>query len=353
MDEDNRAITLIDVADRAGVSRATASLVVRGTGRVSDATRARVRQAMADLGYVYNRGAASLRRQQADTVGVIITNVANPFFGELLRGFEAVLSGAALSCLIVNTGQDPAAQIRAIEELRERRVAGVAVVPASGSTAAFVDTLRSWRLPHVFMTRYIKNAPTHYVGADDQRGGYLATAHLLDHGTRQIAYLGGPVNVQSRWDRRAGVEAALHDHGLDADQLFDLPGESSGSGGLAIGQHLIDNNLLPQAIVCHSDQVAFGVYRALRRSHSHALPRIIGYDDIPTASLWEPPLTTISTNANELGGLAAHNLLQQIDTSPDTTLTTITTPSLIIRESCGCHDQPNAAEPTATPRPAG
>lgn len=336
--ENGRAITLVDVAERAGVSRATASLVVRRTGRVSQATRDRVREAMVELGYVYNRGAASLRRQSADTVGVVITNVASPFFGELLRGLESELTRSSLSCLIVSTGQNPAAQATAVAELREHRVAGVAIVPASGTTRALVDQLRRWSLPHVFMTRYVKGGPTHYVGADDRLGGYLATSHLLDHGARTLAYLGGPTAVQSRWDRLDGVRKALTEHGLDPTSIIDLPGESSGDGGLTTGYQLLETGHLPDALVCHSDQVAFGAFRAFRHSGCTRLPRIVGYDDIPTAALWEPPLTTISTRADELGRLAAQNLIQQLRaTTSEETLTTITAPELVVRDSCGEH----------------
>lgn len=341
--ETGRAITLVDVAEHAGVSRATASLVIRGTGRVSQATRDRVRAAMDELGYVYNRGAASLRRKAVDTVGVVITNVANPFFGELLRGFESELARATLSCLIVNTGQDPDTQTAAVARLREHRVAGVAIVPASGTTPALIDRLRSWSLPHVFMTRYVKDAPTHYVGADDQLGGYLATSHLLDHGARTLAYLGGPAPVQSRWDRLDGVRRALADHGLDPTGIVDLPGESSGDGGLVLAHQILEAGPVPDALVCHSDQVAFGVFRALRQAGCTRLPRVVGYDDIPTARLWEPPLTTVSTQADDLGRLAAQNLIQQLHTpATEEILSTITTPELIIRNSCGEHPEPAA-----------
>lgn len=337
MSTDARAVTLIDVAERAGVSRATASLVIRGTGRVSDATRQRVRDAMRELGYVYNRGAASLRRQSADTVGVVITNVANPFFGELLHGLESELTRSSLSCLIVNTGQDPAAQSAAVAELREHRVAGVAIVPASGSTPALVDQLRDSHLPHVFMTRYVKGAPTHYVGADDKLGGYLATRHLLDHGAMSLAYLGGPAAVQSRWDRLDGVRQALTERDVDPGTLTDLPGLSSGEGGLATAGQLVETGSMPDALICHSDQVAFGAFRALRLASYSRLPRIVGYDDIPTASLWEPPLTSISTRADMLGKLAAQNLLQQLGAGNDREiLRTVTEPELVVRESCGC-----------------
>jgi LacI family transcriptional regulator len=301
---------------------------------------------MGELGYVYNRGAASLRSQVADTVGVVITNVANPFFGELLRGLESELTRSSLSCLIVNTGQDPQAQSAAITEFREHQVAGVAIVPASGSTPALVDQLRVSRLPHVFMTRYVKDAPTHYVGADDRLGGYLATRHLLDHGAGSLAYLGGPAAVQSRWDRLDGVRKALDERGRDYGMVVaDQPGDSSGAGGLSTADQLLRAGPLPDALICHSDLVAFGAFRALRRAGCSRLPLIVGYDNIPVASLWEPPLTTVSTKAETLGRLAARNLLQQLEGENDhEVLTTVTAPVLVVRESCGC---PRAPDPAA------
>ncbi|HEY5788595.1 MAG TPA: substrate-binding domain-containing protein [Microlunatus sp.] len=138
------------------------------------------------------------------------------------------------------------------------------------------------------MTRYVKDAPTHYVGADDRLGGYPATSHLLDHGARTLAYLGGPTAVQSRWDRLDGVRDALTNHCLDPTHITDLPGESSGDGGLALGQ-LLQAGALPDAGICHSDMVAFGALRALRRADCTRLPRIVGYDNIPTATSGNHP----------------------------------------------------------------
>ncbi|WP_460959039.1 LacI family DNA-binding transcriptional regulator [Parasphingorhabdus pacifica] len=329
-------MTLNEVAEHAGVSRATASLVIRGTGRVSEATRNRVQQSMHTLGYVYNRGAASLRSRHGDTIGVVVTNLANPFFGELLKGLEHELNQAGYTCLLVDTNNDVDAQYRAVTELRERQVASLAIVPASGTTGDFVDMLNAWGMEHIFMTRYLRDVETHYVGADDVLGGRLAAEHLLEHGRTTFAYAGGPESVLSRWDRITGATQALQDHGLTASALADYPGETSGRGGLAIAKQLLAQDRLPEAILCHSDHVAFGIYRALRQHGRSGETRVIGYDDIATAALWEPPLTSVSTRSTELGQRAAQTLLTHISTPADHPVVTTTQPTLVVRESCGC-----------------
>lgn len=331
-------VTLSDVASHAGVSRATASLVLRGTGRVSEATRERVQAAMEELGYVYNRGAAALRQQQGDTVGVVVTNPENPFFGELLTSLAGGLGELGYTCLLAYTGDDVNAQMRAVSELRERQVAGLAIVPATGTPADFVETLNSWHMPHVFMTRYVADATTHYAGADDVRGGRLAAEHLLLHGARKILYVGGREPVHSRHDRLDGARKAIDGAGLDPDVvLSDLTSETSGPGGFAaVNEFLERGATLPEAIMCHSDNVAFGAYRALRVHDLHREIPVTGYDDIAIAELWEPPLTTVSTHSHDLGQRAARILHDQLDYGPSDPRIDLSEPHLMIRESCGC-----------------
>lgn len=335
-------VTLADVAERAGVSRATASLVVRGTGRVSDATRTHVQSVMDELGYVYNRGAAALRQQSGDTIGVVVTNPTNPFFGELLTSLASALESRGFTCLLAYSGDDVSAQLRAVHELRERQVAGMAIVPATGTPPELVEKLADWSMPHVFMTRYVSGVETHYVGADDVRGGFLAADHLLAHGARSVLYLGGVAGVQSRHDRLAGARQAMATHGSGSRSgggltLTDIHSPVSGAGGLAaMDEFLRSGGSLPDAVMCHSDNVAFGVYRAMRIHGLHNAVRLTGYDDIATAALWEPPLTTISTHGSDLGDRAAAKLVAQIQGAPDEPVVELTSPQLVVRQSCGC-----------------
>ncbi|MFT4215928.1 MAG: LacI family DNA-binding transcriptional regulator [Micropruina sp.] len=343
-------ITLKDVAARAGVSRTTASNVMSGGGRFSEDTRERVHRAMRELGYVYNRSAASLRTQRTRTVGVMVTHIASPFHAELLVGLEAALTAAGFLSLVATTADDPARQDTLVAELREQRIAALAIVPATGTSPGLLEQLAQARLPHVLMTRYLPGVPAPYVGPDDVLGGRLAAEHLLQHGSRSFAYVGGSAGMVSRHDRRRGIQLGLAAGGMDPVQLQDIPGSSTGPGGLLIGKQLLAGGPLPDAIVCHSDSVAFGVYRALRSSGRAQGIRIIGYDNVHNAALWEPPLTSVATNPITLGRAAAQLILEQIGDDPESVaddstgsfrvlpdgLSRVFEPQLMVRESCGC-----------------
>jgi LacI family transcriptional regulator len=330
-------VTLRDVAAHAGVSRATASLVLRGTGRVSDDTRQRVMSAMSELGYVYDRVAASLRTQHARFVGVVITNITNQFFAELFKGLEATLLEAGYVPLLASSSDEVGQQEAMLTVLQEHQVAGVAIVPATGSDSTLLDRLATWGIGHVLMTRYLDGtgAGATYIGADDVRGGRLAGEHLIHHGARKIAYVGGPTVMVSRRDRLNGLREAVANAGLDPDALIDLPSPTSGPGGFAVAEKILAMDELPDGVLCHSDTVAFGFYRAL---HDHGITdiRVIGYDNIGTAALWEPPLTSVATHAKDLGHQAALVLLNRIKDPTASATATWTDPELIVRRSCGC-----------------
>ena len=331
-----QAVTLKDVASHAGVSRTTASNVLTGTGRVSRETQDRVHRAMRELGYVYNRGAASLRTKRTTTVGVIVTDIANPFFGELLVGLEAALAEAGFRSLVVASSDDPARQDELISELREYQVAGLAIMPATRSGRNFLEALEASGMPHVFVTKYLEGVSAPYVGPDDRLGGRLAAEHLLAHGCETFAFVGGLAGHLSRRDRIGGVRDALTEAGVDLRQFMDVEAPSSGAGGVHAGDLLLERGRLPEAIVCQSDGVAFGVYRALRVAGRASEVRIIGYDDVRTAALWEPPLTSVATRPERLGRATAELLLQVINDRSGDILQRVFPPELMVRQSCGC-----------------
>ncbi len=346
----SREVTLKDVAARAGVSRTTASNVMSGGGRFSPGTREKVHRAMRELGYVYNRGAASLRTQRTRTVGIVVTHIASPFLGELLVGLEAAFTKAGFLSMVVATADDSDRQEALVSELREQRIAALAMVPASGTTPEFIESLSETGLPHVLMTRYVEEATAPYVGPDDVVGGGLAATHLLGHECRSFAYIGGPQGMLSRRDRIEGVRRALDDGRIGTDDLRDIPAPSTGQGGLWAGERLLERGPLPEGIICHSDSVAFGVYRALRSRGREQEIRLIGYDNVSTAALWEPPLTSVATKPEVLGRESARVILEQlgeeatailgstsehIATAADGT-SLMLQPELRIRQSCGC-----------------
>ncbi|PWJ45796.1 transcriptional regulator, LacI family [Quadrisphaera granulorum] len=369
-------VTLSDVAARAGVSRATASLVLRGEGRVSEATRERVNAAMGELGYVYDRVAAAMRADHAPVVGVLVSDITNPFFAQALVGVQAALREEGFLPLLANASHDLAQQGELLGLLREHRVAGLVLAPVAGTPASLVEELRAWPLEHVLLTQPVDGATTWTVAPDDRLGGRLAAEHLLAvHGCRRLLLVGVSPEVASSRLREAGVRDAVAavNGACVVGALEWQPGDST---GLLVGRAAVaglggapsgpsadvlggasSSPLLsplssatswpagppPDGVVCFSDVHATGLLRAMRvAGRPGALP-VTGYDDIPAAALYEPPLTTVSTHGEQLGRTAADGLVRRLrgslaegDTAEGGTQELRVPPQLVVRQSCGC-----------------
>lgn len=335
-----KRVTLRDVAARAGVSRTTASNLVRGTGRASEETRERVFQVMAELGYVYNRAAGSLRNNSSRTVGVVITNIHRAHFGELLVGMEQAFTEAGYTLFVVSTMDQLERQERAVETLREHNVDGVVIVPATGSDQALIDTLDGWGVPNLFVSRWIPGIEHPYVGIDNERGAYLAAQHLLEHGCRAFAYVGSHDGVSIHRERVAGVRRALAGW-PDDTTLTVVEGETTSAGGYRMLTALVHDGVDFDCVIGHGDLVALGVERALRDlgmpvPGSPGSVRVVGYDGVDASAYWDPALTTLEVNAGGLGRLAAEALLEAIE-SGEEVKSARPEPALVVRESCGPH----------------
>lgn len=325
----------MDVARHAGVSRTTASYVITGVGRVSPATRERVFAAIEALGYVYNQGAASLRRQTARTVGVIVPNIDRPFFGEVLIGVESTFTASGYMSLMVSTRDKIDQQAHLVRMLREHQVAALAIIPATGSGEDLIDVLHSWDVPTVFLSRYVAGFAEPYVGSDEVQGGYLAANHLIQsHQCESIAYVGGPERGVARVDRLKGVRQAIAGSRTGVS-LTDITCASTVEAGMQVGRSLAGDP--PEGIVCHNDSIAMGVQRALHDAGRGGQIRIIGYDDVAAAQAWIPSLTSVATQGRLLGKTAAEALLAVVSGEETTVRSTVQTPRLIVRESCGAH----------------
>lgn len=332
--------TLADVAAHAGVSRATASLVLRGAGQLADSTRTRVRDSMDTLGYVYHRGAASLRARQTKTVGVVVPDPSNAFMAEMTIGLESVFADHGLLTLTANTFEDPERQDVLVRALLERQVDGMVVLPVAGRDAPLADQLARAGIPAVICIRSIEDDRASYIGIDNVLGGRLAADHLLQHGCRTFAYLGGLAGLRPRRERLQGVRHAIASD-RNARLVAHRSGPSTGQWGRAAATRLFVESAVPDAVVCHNDAVAFGVYRALRDVAPDAVDRIhvVGFDDVDEAALWEPPLSSVAANGREVGSLAARVLLRRIADPSTQDETVLLTPHLVVRRSCGCPDR--------------
>ena len=278
-------VTILDIAREAGVSKSTVSLVLRESPAIAADTQARVRAAMGRLGYVYHRGAASLRHGVADTVGMVINDLTNPFFAELAVGIERGLAAAGMVPFLANTGESPARQGQVMKAMREHGAAGFIVCPALGTDSGFMHEVEGWRLPLVSVMRRIPGTRASYVGPDNRRGAERATAYLLGLGHRRIAFLGGRQGMVVQEERAAGYAAALEAAGLPADPALVVEAVPNREGGRAALEQALTLADPPTAALCFNDVVAFGVLhglaaRGLRPGSDFA---VIGFDDVQDA----------------------------------------------------------------------
>lgn len=337
-----KRVTLADVARHAGVSKATASLVLRDAGNLPDRTRERVRRSMRALGYVYHRGAASLRASRTFSIGLVVPDLTNPFTAEFAQGVESVLERAGIVTLMVNAFDSVDRQQRLITSLLERQVDGLVIFPAVEAEATSLPPAPESPVPTVLAVRDLGHPGSTYVGFDNAEGGRIAAEHLLDHGCRRIGFLGGEAMLPPRRERAAGIHAALA-AAPGAEPPLDLVGPATGHWARQAATELLESDNFPDGIICQSDVVAFGLHRAIRDRAPELLDtvRVVSHDNVAEAAWWEPPLTSVAANGADLGRRCAEVLLGRIDEPDRPVERTLLPPRLVIRSSCGCGTSPD------------
>ncbi len=327
-------VTLQHVADAAKVSKATASLALNNNPRISEATRQRVLEAVEALGYVYNQRAASLRTQRSYTIGLLIKDVSNPYNAELTSGAESRLADHDYSLVLATTDDDLGKQTRLIQTMLERDIDGLILAPTASTPIASLQRLLDHR-PLVLLTPYYADLPADCVGMDDENGTARAVNHLIQQGHRRIAFVGGFDTDLTRQRRLESYRHTLLRHDIALDPALCVASPVSRRGGYDAMRQLLNLPAPPTAAYCYSDVIAFGVMLGLRASGMEAGVdlALIGFDDVPEASLWHPSLTTVSNDPRGLGVNAAQLMLRRILT-PDAPINRVIMPSrLILRDS--------------------
>jgi LacI family transcriptional regulator len=333
-------VTLQDVAAHAGVSRSAASLALRGDGRLAPETRQRVLHAMDELGYVYNRSAAALRERHRRLVGIVITNIDNTFFAQSLMAMEIELERLGYSAITASSLRSRERQDHLLRQMQEFGVDGVILAAVEDTVSEASRALETAGLPCMSYTRFSDDESVDYVGPDDLQGGRLAARHLLGHGARSFAFVGSLAPSSASRMRRAGLEAELEDAGL-AGTLRVVDQEMTATGGYMAARALLDSGPVPDAVVCASDTVAFGLFDGLREAETQ-IPRVVGFDDVELAAFSSPRLTTVSSHPDSLGRLAASTFVDRLTGERTSSKVQFIQPELVIRESCGCPPAPVA-----------
>jgi LacI family transcriptional regulator len=317
-----------DVALLAGVSVGTVSNVLNRPDSVTEKTRARVEQAMAELNFHRNASARQLRAGVSRTVGVIVMDVGNPYYTELARGIEDRLALDDHTLILCSSDEDPRREGQFLRLLAEQGVRGVLVTPM-GSTMQRLGDLRTLGIPSVLIDSSSRQYAS--VGVDHVSGGRQAIAHLIARGHRRILFLAGAADLQQTRHRLRGAVDAITAAGLDPSevlQVVNLPNLTANEGQRGLVEVLDAGGEPPTAVFAMNDIVALGVMRELRVRRL-SIPRdmaVVGYDDLYFAAELMTPLSSVRQPMRQLGWAAADLLLTE---HPHT----LFEPELVVRAS--------------------
>ena len=324
--------TIDDVAARSGVSTATVSRVLSGSVPARPETRERVLAAARELDYRPSGVARALKRQETRTLGLVITDITNPFYPQIVRAVEAAAHARGYGIVLADGGDDPARELEHIDRLVEQRVDGI-VVASSRMTRRHAERLHATAVPVVLINDSVPGSGLPTVTTAHRLGSRMAAEHLVELGHRRIGHIGAPADQASAAQRRQGVRDALR--GTDLPEPLVVIGDGKVAGGAAAALELVEAGIT--GIVAYNDLTAIGVLRALRRA-GIAVPgrvSVVGFDDIEMAAWTEPPLTTIRQPTTTLGSWAVRRLIGALHDDGRQAERASLVPELVVRGSTG------------------
>lgn len=351
------SISMKDVAALARVSLGTVSNVVNSPDLVSAPTRERVETAIAKLGWVPNTSARQLRAGRSSSIGLVVMDIANPFFTDVLLGVEDFVLSRGYSVQVGNSASQPNREDDQLRLFEQQRVRGVLCAPLWGVSDR-VDDLRRRGIPVVLVDRAGAASGFCSVSVDDVEGGRLAVDHLIQLGHRSIAVVGGPGRLQQIRDRRLGADLARAEHGDEVNLLvLSTTGLDTVSGVLAADELVaMPDRERPTAVFAANDLLAIGLLQGFV-THGLRVPEdmaLIGYDDIMFAAAAAVPLSSVRQPRTDLGRRAAELLFEEIEAAEEDHLhehqDVRFVPTLVVRRSTATNGLGRATLPTS---PAG
>lgn len=327
-----RRPTIVDVARHAGVSKSTVSLVLQNSPLVRASTRARVREAIAALDYVYNRSAANLRGAQGGLIGLVINDLRNPFFTEFAASAQMAFATRGYATVIANTDEDHEVQDRVIASMIEHGISALVITPAYGGDGGDFDRVARAGVPAMQLLRQAdpRTDLFPFAAPDYAAGGRLAAEHLIASGARRIAFVGGLAERPVTLERMSGYLAAMR-----AADLAPLarPGRPTRAFGRDAGPRLADDGI--EAALFFNDLVALGAMSGLaaRGVVVGADMRLVGFDDIEESALAHPGLSSVHCCVADFARDRAEALLRWIETGAPPPATLRTPVRLEIRRS--------------------
>ena len=329
-----------DIARLAHVSHSTVSRALANSSLVNTETAERIRRLAQQAGYCPSAVARSLVTRSTRTIGVVVTNIADPFVAEVVEGIESAANDRDYSVFLANSNADPAREVKAVRSFHERRVDGI-IVTASRVGAVYLPMLSEMRAPIVLVNNQHPSEFVHSVTIANFEAARDITRHLIEEGHSRIAYIGDQLGGQSDTERFEGYRAALDEAGVPFEAELAVRGNGRAEGGVDAACALLEIAAPPTAIFCYNDMTAIGALRAIHARHWR-VPRDIslaGFDDLYLAQYTDPPLTTVRQPMREMGRIALDTLFALMRGA--TTPHSIKVPGqLVVRESTG----PNTKE---------
>lgn len=324
---------ILQVAKRAKVSTATVSRVLNGFPGVREKTVARVRQAVAEMNYVPNPNARSLREGRTRLFGLIVSDINNPFFPELIDAFEALAAAKGIEVLFTHTGYDLTRLQNCIRRMIERSVDGIAIMTSEVREESLQQARRSG-VPVVLMNQRKLADKYPNVSVEYATGFREALDHLLALGHHDIAFVAGPQSLSSAQARKTAFLAACRGHGLSIREEWIATGDMRVEGGRTAMERLLSGSPRPTAVMATNDLMAVGALQAAHAAHIR-IPRqlsIVGFDDLPIAGMVHPPLSTIRHPRRDVAA-RAFTYLQQLLQGKNIPVDPPLHPHLVIRSS--------------------
>jgi LacI family transcriptional regulator len=331
--------TVRDVARRARVSVSTVSHVLNQTRFVSDELRERVLEAMRELDFEPNAAARMLSLRRSNTIGLIVSDIRNPFFASVARGVEDVAQERGYTVVLCNSDETLVKEAACLKALQNRQVDGV-LLASAGVADQYVARLVQGGYPVVLVDRDLPGLDISAVLLNNEGAAYSAVRHLIDRGHRRIGMISGRDSITTTTERVAGYERALRESGIDPEPGLIVSGQSTSEGATAAAHALLNLDPAPTALFSGNNLMSIGALHAIS-SRNLNVPQdiaVVGFDDFPFpwSDAFRPHLTTVAQPTYELGRQAAEMLVTMLNKPDDHAIHRVVLDGkLVIRESSG------------------
>jgi LacI family transcriptional regulator len=334
---DKKKITIKEVAEKADVSPATASRVAGNYGYVSESNRKKVLDAIRELGYRPNMLARSMVTKSTRTLGLVVTDITNPFFAQLMRSVEDVTWEAGYTLFLANTDENIQREEAIIQTILERQVDGLILVPATSQPVPYLEHFINKGIPLVLLDRNIKGLAVDAVMVDNENGAYQAIMHLIKLGHQRIGMVLDNPDISTNAERLSGYRRAFHDAGLIVEEQLIQSCQYTEQSAFHLVTDMFTQPKRPTALFAANNFMTLGVLHAARQANLR-IPEdiaLVGFDDMEWPALGPLQITTVAQPVQKLGSEAAKRLLVRIQGDHTSPMETRLKTNFIIRKSCG------------------